>query len=228
LYRKTPTLHVTSSGIGKTQRNSPTEADTSGELFWTLRRPLRVSYLLPMIDTDVNNQGQLFAALYKELRRLAQRELRGNSAVTLSPTTLLHETFLSLCRRESLSFGNGTQFMSYASRAMRGLLIDYLRGRQAQKRGGDLQILPLQTDLLNAMEADDEFEWLQVQRVHEAMESLAQIDAKLAECVDLRFFCGLSFDEIGRLQGVSGRTVQREWDKARLLLSRLIDADAPA
>jgi RNA polymerase sigma factor (TIGR02999 family) len=179
-----------------------------------------------MMGADVNSQGQLFAALYKELRRLAQRELRSNSAVTLSPTTLLHETFLSLCQRESLKFGTGTQFMSYASRAMRGLLIDYLRGRQSQKRGGDLQILPLQTDLLNAIDTDDDFEWLQLQRVHEALDALEQIDARLAECVDLRFFCGLSFDEIARLKGVSARTVQRDWDKARLLLNRLINGDA--
>lgn len=174
-----------------------------------------------------NSQGQLFAALYKELRHLAQHELRSNSAATLSPTTLLHETFLSISRRESLAFGTDAQFMSYASRTMRGLLIDYLRSRQAQKRGGDMQILPLHTDLLNAMEEDeDDLEWQQLHRVHEALESLAQLDARLAECVDLRFFCGLSFDEIARLRGVSGRTVQRDWDKARLLLNRLINGDA--
>ncbi|HEY5760716.1 MAG TPA: ECF-type sigma factor [Steroidobacter sp.] len=172
---------------------------------------------------DANGQGQLFAALYKELRHLAQRELRSNSAATLSPTTLLHETFLSIVRRESLAFGTNAQFMSYAARAMRGLLIDYVRGRQAQKRGGDLQILPLHTDLLFATEEEDD-EWQELQRVHEALESLAQLDARLAECVDLRFFCGLSFDEIARLRGVSGRTVQRDWDKARLLLNRLIEA----
>jgi RNA polymerase sigma factor (TIGR02999 family) len=180
----------------------------------------------PTPGADVNSHGQLFATLYKELRRLAQRELRSNSALTLSPTTLLHETFLSIARRESLAFGTGTQFMTYASRAMRGLLIDYLRGRQTQKRGGDLQILPLQTDLLSAMEEDDDGEWQRLQRVHEALESLAQLDARLAECVDLRFFCGLSFDEIARIKGVSGRTVQRDWDKARLLLNRLINEDA--
>ena len=155
---------------------------------------------------------------------MAQRELRSNSAATLSPTTLLHETFLSIARRQSLEFGSGAQFLSYASRAMRGLLIDYVRGRQAQKRGGDLQILPLETDLLVAIEDDDDdFEWHRLQRLHEALESLAQLDARLAECVDLRFFCGLSFDEIARLKGVSGRTVQRDWDKARLLLNRLIN-----
>lgn len=103
------------------------------------------------MGTSAANQGQLFATLYKELRRLARRELRSNSAATLSPTTLLHEIFLSIARRESLEFGSGAQFLSYASRAMRGLLIDYVRSRQALKRGGDLQFLPLQTDLLNTV-----------------------------------------------------------------------------
>jgi RNA polymerase sigma factor (TIGR02999 family) len=185
----------------------------------------RSESLAPASGVDVSNQSHLFAALYKELRRLARRELRSNSAATLSPTTLLHETFLNIARHESLEFGSGAQFLSYASRAMRGLLIDYLRNRQALKRGGDLQILPLQTDLLQAMEADDDFEWQRLQRLHEALESLAQLDPRLAECVDLRFFCGLSFDEIARLKGVSARTVQRDWDKARLLLNRLINQD---
>jgi RNA polymerase sigma factor (TIGR02999 family) len=172
---------------------------------------------------DPSSQGRLFTALYTELRRLAQRELRCNSPATLSPTTLLHETFLSISQRESLAFGSGAHFMSYAARAMRGLLIDYLRTRQAQKRGGDLQILPFKTDLLNALEADvDGFESHQLQHIHEALESLAQLDARLAECVDLRFFCGFSFDEIARMRGVSERTVQRDWDKARLLLNRLL------
>lgn len=173
----------------------------------------------------MTSHTHLFAALYRELRRLAQRELRRNSAATLSPTTLLHETFLSISRRESLAFGSGDQYISYASRAMRGLLIDYLRSRQAQKRGGELEILPLQTDLLNAV-TDEDFESQRLQRLHEALESLAQLDARLAECVDLRFFCGLSFGEIARLRNVSERTVQRDWDKARLLLNRLVNGDA--
>ena len=183
--------------------------------------------LAPASVADMSNQSRLFVALYKELRRLARRELRSNSAATLSPTTLLHETFLNIARHESLEFDSRAQFLSYASRAMRGLLIDYLRNRQAQKRGGDLQILPLQTDLLNAVEEDDDFEWQRLQRLHEALESLAQLDGRLAECVDLRFFCGLSFAEISRLKGVSGRTVQRDWDKARLLLNRLMNEPQP-
>ncbi|MET0534881.1 MAG: ECF-type sigma factor [Steroidobacter sp.] len=183
---------------------------------------------LEPLDCDVRSQGQLFTTLYKELRRLAQRELRSNSASTLGPTTLLHETFLSLARRESLVFGSNAQFMSYAARAMRGLLIDYLRNRQAQKRGGcDLEMLPLETDLLNSL-AEDENEAQRLERLHEALESLGQLDARLAECVDLRFFCGFSLEEIARMRGVSERTIQREWDKARLLLNRLIGEDGNA
>lgn len=179
------------------------------------------------LGVDARAHVRLFAALYRELRRLAQRELRRSSAVTLSPTTLLHETYLNISRRESLAFGSGAEFMSYASRAMRGLLIDYLRSRQTQKHGGGLQILPIQTDLLHAV-TDDDVESLRIERLNEALESLAQLDPRLAECVDLRFFCGLSFDEIAKLRGASERTVQRDWDKARLLLNRLMNDDAAA
>ena len=181
--------------------------------------------LNPPPTTDARSQERLFASLYRELRRLAQRELGSGGAATLSPTTLLHETYLNLARRESLAFGNGAQFMSYASRAMRGLLIDHLRSRQAQKRGGELQLLPLQTDLVEAV-PDKEFEADALEQLNDALESLAKLDPRLAECVDLRFFCGLSFDEIATLRGVSERTVQRDWDKARVLLNRLINDDA--
>jgi RNA polymerase sigma factor (TIGR02999 family) len=176
-------------------------------------------------EVDARDHMRLFTALYRELRYLAQRELRRSSAAALSPTTLLHETYLNISGREYLAFRSGAEFMAYASRAMRGLLIDYLRGRQTQKRGGELQILPLQTELLHAV-TDDDVEVLRVERLNEALESLAQLDPRLAECVDMRFFCGLSFDEIAKLRGVSKRTAQRDWDKARVLLNRLMNGDA--
>jgi RNA polymerase sigma factor (TIGR02999 family) len=176
-------------------------------------------------EVDAPDHIRLFAALYRELRHLAQRELRRSSAATLSPTTLLHETYLNISRREYLAFRSGAEFMAYASRAMRGLLIDYLRSRQTQKRGGELQILPLQTELLHAV-TDDDVEALRIERLNEALELLTQFDPRLAECVDLRFFCGLSFDEIAKLRGVSKRTAQRDWDKARVLLNRLMNDEA--
>jgi RNA polymerase sigma factor (TIGR02999 family) len=160
----------------------------------------------------------LFAAFYDELHQMAQRELRRNSAATLSPTTLLHETFLNVAHRESAAFSDRGRFMAYAGRAMRGLIIDYLRNRNAQKRGGAFEITSLPTELPRGSEAD-----VEIEQLNEALDSLAKIDARLAECVDLKFFCGFSFGEIALMRDVSERTVQRDWDKARLLLNRLIN-----
>ena len=170
---------------------------------------------------DAEAHGRLFALLYDELRRMAQRELRRGAALTLSPTTLLHETYLSVSQRESLSFSDCGKFMSYAARAMRGLIVDYLRSRHAQKRGGEFEITSFPTehpDVPQAPTGDS----IQIEKLNEALESLARIDARLAECVDLKYFCGFSFNEIAKLRAVSERTVQRDWDKARLLLSRFI------
>src|SRR5262245_6812203 len=86
------------------------------------------------------SRERLFETLYQQLHRAAQRELRRNAAVTLSPTTLLHETYLSMSSGDGTPIGGRAQFMTYAARAMRGLLIDYVRNRQAQKRGGLFEI----------------------------------------------------------------------------------------
>ena len=170
---------------------------------------------------DMEARDRLFAMLYEELHRMAATRAAAGSRGHAEPTTLLHETFLNISHRESLAFGDCGQFMSYAARAMRGLIVDYLRSRHAQKRGGEFEITSLPTELphagagRSAVGRDREAE--------RALESLAKIDARLAECVDLKFFCGFSFNEIAQLRDVSERTVQRDWDKARLLLNRFIN-----
>jgi RNA polymerase sigma factor (TIGR02999 family) len=168
------------------------------------------------------DRDQLFVLLYDALRRMAQRELRRGAGASLSPTTLLHETYLNISQRDSVAFSNRGQFMSYAARAMRGLIVDCLRSRHAQKRGADFRITSLPTELpYVCQELADKS--LQIDALNDALESLGKIDERLAECVDLKFFCGFSFGEIARLREVSERTVQRDWDKARLLLSRIIN-----
>jgi RNA polymerase sigma factor (TIGR02999 family) len=167
-------------------------------------------------------RGQLFTMLYDELRRMAHRELRRGAAITLSPTTLLHETYLNISQRQSLAFSDSGQFMSYAARAMRGLIVDHLRNRHAQKRGAGFEITSLPTEV-PAVSQERAGESIQVDKLNDALESLASIDARLAECVDLKFFCGFSFTEIAQLRKVSERTVQRDWDKARVLLSRIMN-----
>jgi len=166
---------------------------------------------------------RLFASLYEKLHRAARYELQRNSLAALGPTTLLHETFLNVSRRESAQFADWPSFMAYAARAMRGLIIDRARHAQRQKRGGAVELVSLSTEL----QADGETD-LQVERLREALEELAAIDPRLAECVDLKFFCGFSFRDIARVWSVSERTVQREWDKARVLLNRLMIGDSPA
>ena len=176
---------------------------------------------LQLIDSaEPGNTGahdQLFETFYAELRRMAARELRRNAAATLTPTTLLHETFLSFSRRESTAFADRARFMTYSAHAMRGLIVDHLRNRKAQKRGGAFQFTSLPAELQHA--ADDD---VQLEKLNEALDGLARIDARLAECVELKFFCGFTFSDIARMWEVSERTVQRDWDKARLLLNRLM------
>ncbi len=170
---------------------------------------------------DPSARQQLFAALYGELRALARRELQRHAAgFALSPTTLLHEAYLDMSARADLIFPDRARFMTYAARAMRGLVIDYARSRRAQKRGGGFQITALTADVPDAA-ADDGH----LQRISDALDALASVDALLAQVVDLKFFCGFSFGEIAAMRGTSERTIQRDWEKARLYLHRTMQAD---
>ena len=169
---------------------------------------------------DPEAAGALFAALYRELHAIAERELRrGGSELTLGTTTLLHEAYLNLADRDGIRFADRAHFLAYASRAMRGLMIDYARRRQAKKRGGEFQITGVSDEVVadGPAEASDAES---LERLGEALETLAQVDPSLANLVDLHFFCGFPLVEIAGLRGVSERTVQRDWRKARLLLHR--------
>jgi len=171
---------------------------------------------------DRSAADQLFTALYSELHRLARRELaRQGVPLTLSATTVLHLAYLDISGREGPSFPDRPRFMSYAARVMRGLIIDHARNRQAQKRGGQFEITSLSSD-----PSDDSVDHVALQRISESLDELAKIDGSLAGIVDLRFFCGFSFAEIAAMRGVSERTVQRNWEKARIYLHRSLGETA--
>lgn len=178
----------------------------------------------PLVQTadggDPEAVGALFAALYRELHAIAERDLRrGGSDLTLGTTTLLHEAYLNLASREDIRFANRAHFLAYASRAMRGLMIDYARRRRAKKRGGEFHITAVPDEqLVDGARPDSEA----LERLGDALETLAQVDPPLANLVDLHFFCGFPLVEIAGLRSVSERTVQRDWRKARLLLHRSI------
>jgi len=179
------------------------------------------SEVAPALSADGDSipaPKELFAALYTDLHRIAARELRRNAAMTSSPTTLLHETFLNLSPRAAEMFSDKAHFMAYATRAMRGLIVDQLRARSSQKRGGEFEITSLPTDLPHIAGQIDE-----IAKLSDALDALAAIDPELAQCVDLKFFCGYSLTEIAQMLDISERTVQRRWDKARVLLYGLIN-----
>jgi RNA polymerase sigma factor (TIGR02999 family) len=156
----------------------------------------------------------LFSSLYAQLRQIAQSALRRSGPqLTVSPTTLLHEAYLKISGRDAVQFPDRAHFMAYASRAMRRLVIDFVREKQALKRGAAFEITSMPTE--GAECAVDE---LELKRISEALDQLAIVDGALAELVDLKFFCGFSFLEIGAMRAVSERTVQRDWNKARLYL----------
>jgi RNA polymerase sigma factor (TIGR02999 family) len=167
---------------------------------------------------DRSASAALFAALYSELHRLAKRELaRSGSGMTLSATTLLHEAYLDISGRQGTLFPDRGRFMGYAARVMRSLIIDYARRRQALRRGGHFQITSLAPEDVQSVADGTE-----LTRIGDALDELAEAEPLLAQIVDLKFFCGFSFAEIAALRGVSVRTVQRGWEKARLYLHRVI------
>jgi RNA polymerase sigma factor (TIGR02999 family) len=171
----------------------------------------------PPAGGEGQGQDALFACLYDELRQIAQREVRRGVGLTLSATTLLHETYFKVQQREDIHFPDQARFLAYASRAMRSLVIDYARRRQALKRGGAFEITSLPTEVPEQVSDVEELE-----RLGNAIDALAQIDPALAQLVDLKFFCGYSLIEIASMRGVSERTAQRDWEKARLLLHRAL------
>ena len=163
----------------------------------------------------------LFNQLYSELHRLARRELaRQGAPMSLGASSLLHEAYINMAAREGPSFPDRARFLGYASRVMRGLVVDHARRRRALKRGGGFHITALPTDV-----GDQTVDDRKLEQISGALDELAKVDRTLAEIVDLKFFCGFSFAEVAALLGVTERTVQRRWERARVYLHRSIRAD---
>ena len=169
---------------------------------------------------DPRAAEQLFAALYAELHRMAKHQLHRNAfGSTLGATTLLHEAYLDIAARDP-GFPDRARFFAYTARAMRGLIIDHVRERRALKRGGEFHLTALNTEI-----AESASDLQDLGPLGDALNELACIDAPLAELVDLKFFCGFSFSDIAAMRGVSERTIQRDWNKARLYLRHTLHDD---
>jgi RNA polymerase sigma factor (TIGR02999 family) len=173
---------------------------------------------------DTAASDALFSALYAELHRLAERQLRRSGRGSgLGTTSLLHEAYLDMSRREGAAFPDRPHFLAYAARVMRGLIVDAARRNQTAKRGGQFEITGLDGRQVAADSQSRE-----LSRLSDALDELALAEPALAELVDLKYFCGFSFEEIAALRSVTERTVQRHWEKARLYLRDTLRVEAPA
>jgi RNA polymerase sigma factor (TIGR02999 family) len=189
--------------------------------------PTISSLIVSAEDGDASATAALFAALYSELHRMARRQRpRGGRDVTLGTTTLLHEAYVKMAGREGPVFPDRGRFMAYAARVMRTVVIDHVRSRKALRRGGQFEITSLPDEVADA--AGTKMDPARLARLGDAIDALAEVDPLLAQVVDLKFFCGFSFAEIAAMRGLSERTVQRHWEKARLFLHEEIADDEPA
>jgi len=168
--------------------------------------------------------AQLFPIVYEELRRLAHSYFRRQDPQqTLQPTALVHEAFLRLAAQTSVSWQGRAHFLAVAAQAMRQILIDHARARGRQKRGG--QMCRVTTDPAVTPVSDAAPELLDLD---EALQRLAVLDERQAKIVELRFFGGLTVDEVAHVLDWSKSTVESEWRMARAWLHReLVGRTAP-
>ncbi len=170
-----------------------------------------------MQSGDADARHALYAAAYPELHRLARARLRdGGRNAVLDTTCLVHESYLALrAGRVSCAPRTAGPFFAYASQVMRSVIVNSVRERVAEKRGGDLRPLTLSTNLAANVANDEET----VLRVHEALEDLEKAEPRLAQVAQMRYFGGYSEQEIAETLDITERTVQRDWEKARLILA---------
>ncbi len=162
----------------------------------------------------------LFPLLYNELRRLARSRLSGGGRPTLLDTSaLVHEAFMRMQRDGGVKVSDKEHFLAYAATTMRSIVVDFVRRRNADRRGGQAVHVTLDTKAAEQLGAagDDE-----ILAVHEALEALAKVDPRLVRVVEMRYFAGLTDAEVGAVLGVTDRTVRRHWERARLLLAQLL------
>lgn len=183
------------------------------------RDPSEIADALRAVDgPDGSELDRAFAAYYPELKKIARARLRGSGLEgSLQTTALVHDSYLKLANGAGMRVGDRLQFFAYSSRVLRSIVVDLVREQRALRRGGDAEIVTLDTAAGEGLPASADIE-----TVNDALEDLAKLDPPLARLVEMRFFGGMSEDEIAEALGVSARTVSREWKKARALLLTLI------
>jgi RNA polymerase sigma factor (TIGR02999 family) len=176
--------------------------------------------LVELRDGQSGAMDRLFPLVYEELRRIARRALRRErTGHTLATTGLVHEAYLRLVDQTRSEYRDRAHFFGIAARAMRQILVDYARRHRAAKRGGAQRVVTLDE---GALALEDRAETLLA--LDEALTDLEQVDARLGQIVQCRFFGGLTEDETAEVVGVTARTVRRDWLKAKGWLHQQLTA----
>ena len=169
---------------------------------------------------DREAADQVFALLYADLQRLARSRMRRSGGMTqLDTTALVHESYLRLQAAGELDFADRQHFLGYAARVMRAVVVDFVRARKAERHGGGVEHITLNTAIGDSATRHDD----EILRVHEAMQELSAADPRLCDVVEMRYFGGLSEAEIAGALGITERTVQRDWVKARMFLASVLN-----
>jgi len=168
----------------------------------------------------VASVDELLPILYEELRQLARARLAsGGRNVTLDTTALVHESFLRLQKAGHIELADREHFLAYAASTMRSIVVDAIRRGRSERHGGDVVHVTLGTRAADELGASEE----EILEVHSALDFLAKVNPRLAQVVEMRYFLGLGDEEIGSVLGASGRTIRREWERARLLLASIME-----
>jgi RNA polymerase sigma factor (TIGR02999 family) len=178
---------------------------------------LEITQLL--VDWGKGNEfalEKLIPLVYDELRRMAKRYMRGqSSAHTLQTTELIHEAYLKLVDNNEKEWKNRSHFFGVAAQAMRHILVDYARAKQSQKRGGIQQQVTLDENAVLSSDSSDD-----IVALNDALEKLGKLDERKVKVVEMKFFGGLTMEEIAEVLKISAETAKRDWRFARTWLLR--------
>lgn len=174
---------------------------------------------------DAEAMNALYAALYPEIKRVARSRLAQAGGVTgLNATALVHEGFMRMAERQGLVGETRVQFFAYVGKVLRSIVIDFIRSRDAEKRGGGATLLTLShADAA----ADPILPAVDVLALDRALEQLKVLDAGMYHSAELHFFCGMTIEETASARGVSSRTVNREIARVRALLANWLEVSDP-
>src|SRR5664279_3264373 len=189
---------------GPADSSTPPDEDSKAGITLILNRALA---------GDAESRERVYALLYAELVRLARSHLSGAGGVSLNPSALVHEAYLRMLRRDATPMRDRRAFFAYASTVMRSVLVDHVRAGAAEKRGGLFTPVTLTTGVLNSVAAEEDFS-----RLNDALDALRHVDKRSSRVVEMRYFAGMTEEDIAGELEISVPTVKRDWRKARAFL----------